>query len=187
MSIQIVIYTSILFFLSEFILAFAKRSKSSRTKIKKDRGSLLLFWITIPLSLSAGFFLANYGEWNSFNDIVALLGLGLYLMGVALRWTAILQLKKEFTVDVSLSNNHQLKTDGVYSYLRHPSYTGLLLICFGLSLAMNSLLSLALISIPITLVLLYRIRVEEAILINEFGDSYLDYKKRSRRIIPGIY
>lgn len=187
MSIQIVIYASILFFLSEFILAIVKRSKGSRTKIKNDRSSLLLFWITIPLSISAGFFAANYEEWNSFNDILALLGLALYLLGLALRWTAILQLKKEFTVDVSLSTNHQLKTDGMYSHLRHPSYTGLLLICFGLSLAMNSLLSLALITIPITLVLLYRIKIEETILINEFGDSYLDYKKRSRRIIPGIY
>ncbi len=74
MSIQIVIYSSFLFFLSEFILMMARRSKGSKTKIKKDKGSLLLFWISIPLSMSAGFFAAKYGEWNTFNDVVAILG-----------------------------------------------------------------------------------------------------------------
>jgi len=79
MSIQIVTYASFLFFLTEFILMMARRSKGSKTKIKKDKNSLLL--------------------------------------------------------------------------------------------------SLVVITLPITLVLIYRIRVEEEVLVNEFGARYLEYIK----------
>ena len=88
---------------------------------------------------------------------------------------------------LSVSKNHLLKTNGMYSRLRHPGYSGLWLICFGLALGMNSLISILVITIPITLVLIYRIRVEEDILKNEFGDAYLDYMKRTRKIFPGLY
>ncbi len=108
-------------------------------------------------------------------------------MGMMIRWISIFQLKKEFTVDVSVTKNHLLKMDGMYRRLRHPSYSGLLMTCFGLSLAMNSLISIAVITIPITLVLLYRIKVEEEILVNEFGDRYLEYMKITRKMVPGIY
>lgn len=64
MSLEFILYSSFLFFLSEFILMMAKRSRVSKTKIIKDRNSLLLFWIALPLSLSSGFFLAKYGEWK---------------------------------------------------------------------------------------------------------------------------
>ncbi len=187
MSIQIVIFASIGFFLSELVLVIAKRSKGSETKIKKDKSSLLLFWITIPLALTAGFFLAKYGEWSTLNKSMFILGLSLFLMGMLIRWISIIQLKKEFTVDVSLAKNHQLKMDGMYKHLRHPSYSGLLLTCFGLSLAMNSLISLVVITLPITLVLMYRIKVEEDMLINEFGEDYVNYKKKTRKIFPRFY
>lgn len=187
MSIDIVIGFSILFFLSEFILMITKRSKKEGTKIQKDKRSLLLFWIIIPLALSMGFFAAKYGEWNSLNKALAILGLCISLAGFVIRWKAIIQLKKEFTVDISVHQNHQLKKDGMYKRLRHPSYLGLLLICSGLSASMNNLISFLAITIPLILVLFYRIKIEEEILIKEFGDIYRDYMKETRKIIPGIY
>ena len=178
MSLEFILYASFLFFLSELILMMAKRSRRSKTKMKKDRNSLLLLWITLPLSLSSGFFLAKYGEWNTINKTLAIIGLSFFILGMMIRWISIVQLKKEFTVDVSVSKNHLLKTNGMYSSLRHPSYLGLWLICLGLALGMNNLISLALVAIPVSLVLVYRIRVEEDILIREFGERYLDYRKR---------
>lgn len=187
MSIQIVLYASVLFFLSEFFLMLSKRSKNKGTKIRKDKRSLLLFWITIPLSLSAGFFTAKYGDWSTQNIWTAIAGLSLFLIGIIIRWISILQLRKEFTVDVSVGENHQLKKNGIYKRLRHPSYSGLLMICYGLSISMNSLSSMLVICIPITLVLLYRIKTEESLLLKEFGSAYRDYMLTSHKIIPGIY
>lgn len=187
MNINIVLIASVLFFLSEFTLMIAKRSKKARTKESKDKKSLVLFWISIPLAISIGFFAANYHSWNSANKTVAIVGLSIFIVGILIRWISILGLNKEFTVDVTITENHTLKTDGIYRNIRHPSYLGLLLECFGLSIAMNSAISLLVVSIPILLVILYRIRIEENILIEEFGDAYKNYMKVSNQLIPKVF
>lgn len=164
-----------------------KRSKKKGLKTTNDKKSLIIFWVTLPLSITIGFYNANYQVWDSLNQRLAYIGLGIFLLGILIRWISILQLKKEFTVDVAISDGHKLKTDGFYKVLRHPSYLGLLLTCFGLSLAMNSILSLLIISIPLLLAILYRIKVEENILIAEFGKSYEDYMQKTYKIILKLY
>ena len=187
MTIETITYFSVLFFLSELVLMITKRSKKNKTKTKKDKKSLVLFWITIPLSLTIGFFTANRQEWNTLNYSIALFGLSIFMIGIVIRWISIIQLNKEFTVDVAITKNHNLKTDGLYKSLRHPSYLGLLLICFGLSIAMNSIISLIVITIPILLAIIYRMKIEEAILIKEFGKIYENYRIKTYKIIPKLY
>ncbi len=75
----------------------------------------------------------------------------------------------------------------MYKHLRHPSYLGLILICFGLAIAMNSVGSFAVIVIPVSLALNYRIKTEENILVKQFGKDYEDYKVNTYKIIPKIY
>ncbi|NOY77009.1 MAG: isoprenylcysteine carboxylmethyltransferase family protein [Calditrichaeota bacterium] len=187
MSIKLVLYSSILFFLSEFILMIVKHSKKRETKIRGDKKSLILFWITIPASLTLGFFTANYGVWQPLNSYVAIAGLSVLATGFLIRWISIIQLNKEFTVDVAITKDHRLMTNGLYKKIRHPSYLGLLLICFGLSVAMNSIISLIIITLPVSLALIYRIKMEENILIKEFGKTYQDYMKGTYRLIPKLY
>lgn len=187
LTIQTITWFSILFFLSEFVLMVVKRSGKDGTKAKGDRKSLVLFWITIPLSLTAGFFLANRMVWSMLNIWIAIFGLTIFIAGIAIRWISIIQLNKEFTVDVAIIKNHHLKTEGMYKYLRHPSYLGLILICFGLAIAMNSIGSFAVIVIPVSLALNYRMKTEENILVKQFGKDYEDYKVNTYKIIPKIY
>ncbi len=187
MTIVTITYFSLLFFLSEFVLMIVKRSKKSGTKTKNDKKSLTLLWLTIPLSLTIGFLTANRQEWNVLNHAIAILGLTVFIIGIIIRWISIIRLNKEFTVDVAIIKNHHLKTEGMYRYLRHPSYLGLILICSGLSIAMNSIISFTVITIPILLALGYRIKTEENILISQFGETYKDYMMKTSRIIPKIY
>jgi len=187
MNITVVIYFSIVFFLSEMGLATTKHSQKKIVKNRKDKNSLTLFWITIPVSITIGFFAAKYQTWNILNIQIAWLGLSLFVAGLVIRWISILQLKKEFTVDVSITKNHKLKTDGIYKHVRHPSYLGLLLTVLGLPIAMNSIISLLILPIPVFFAVLYRIKAEELILINEFGDVYKEYIKKTRKLIPLIY
>jgi protein-S-isoprenylcysteine O-methyltransferase Ste14 len=186
MNIQFIIYAAFLFFISEMLLLILKRSKSKTLKTGNDKRSLLFIWMAITFNMTLGFFAANLHQWNAFNRKIAFIGLGIYLFGIVIRWVSILQLKKEFTVDVSINKDHQLKTDGFYSYIRHPSYSGLLLICFGLSIAMNSWLSIFAV-LPVVLSVLYRISIEENILIKEFGPAYEGYMKKTRKIVPKVF
>ena len=187
MNIKMAIYFSILFFISEFCLMLLKHSKKDKTKLKNDKLSLIIFWIIIPLSLTIGFFTANYQEWNTLNYSIAIFGLCAFTIGIIIRWISVIQLGKEFTVDVTISKTHSLKTDGIYKNIRHPSYLGLLLMLFGLSISMNSIISFFIISIPIYFAVIYRMKIEESVLSKEFGDIYKNYKSHTYKIFPKLY
>jgi protein-S-isoprenylcysteine O-methyltransferase Ste14 len=57
----------------------------------------------------------------------------------------------------------------------------------GYGLSLNDWISLFVIVLPITLAFLYRIRIEEKLLVQQFGEDYSGYMKKTYRLIPGIY
>lgn len=179
---------TIAFGLSEVLLAIIKRSKSTQVKSKADKNSMLILWICIVGGLVLGGFAPGFIK-SPFpaNAWMQKTGLVIVLVGFIIRWIAILQLGKMFTVDVSITSGHRLKTNGLYSVVRHPSYLGLLLILLGIGLFTGDKAALAIVFVPSLLALIYRMHVEENALIGEFGSEYLDYKNKVARIIPGVY
>lgn len=177
-----IILLSFAFGLSELLLLVVKRSNKKNLKIRSDKGSLILLWIMITLGFTFGFILAAppINFWLGF-------GCSFMIIGLIARWAAILQLGSSFTVDVAITDVSGLKTDGIYNRMRHPSYFGLLMIVMGFSCAMSSVYSFMVLVIPVFFAIIYRIKVEEELLIKEFGNSYLEYIKRTRKIFPGIY
>jgi len=176
------IYLSLGYALSEMLLMVVKRSKLRSSKTREDKGSLILMWVMITLGFTGGFFLSkpvNY-FWAGF-------GFPFIVGGLIIRWIAILQLGKAFTVDVAITEAANLKTDGIYERIRHPSYSGILAIVTGFGVTMSSLYSFLVLVIPILIAVIYRIYVEEKVLITEFGISYLEYKSKTKRLIPGIF
>lgn len=184
---MILIYFSFVFALSELLLMLVKRSKAETVKTRKDKGSLILLWIIITFGFTFGFFLAKPDYSTFINKLMDGVGLLALLAGLIIRWTSIIQLGKSFTVDVAITEIAKLKTDGIYERIRHPSYTGLLLIVTGFSLIMSSLYSFLALVVPVFMAISYRIGVEEKLMINEFGDSYRQYKIKTKKIIPWIY
>ncbi len=85
-----------------------------------------------------------------------------------------------------ITPRHNLITDGVFGRIRHPLYLGRITLDFGIALLFSSLWGAVLMAISAPLFLI-RIRVEEEMLINEFGDAYLEYRDHTRKIIPYIY
>jgi len=83
--------------------------------------------------------------------------------------------------------NGQLVTKGIFQYIRHPHYTSLLIVGFGLSLFFYSIAALfiAIIAVPIMILSIYD---EEKLLIKQYGEDYKKYmKKVPWRIIPRIF
>ena len=182
-------YLQTAFLISEVSLLIFKRSKNSGQRNNKDRRSLLILWIVIVVSSTIGNFIAGeYPTWHIGNyEIVIYTGMIICILGFAIRWTAVIQLGKMFTVDVAITDEHNLKTTGLYKIVRHPSYLGLIMIIAGLALCTDSLLSFLIILIPSFWAINHRIKVEEQVLTAEFGEQYLNYKKRVSKIIPGIF
>jgi protein-S-isoprenylcysteine O-methyltransferase Ste14 len=182
-------YLQLLFFISELALLIFKRAKSGKIKNERDRRSLLILWVVIALSLCAGPWTAfRYHSWGLDNyQAVVITGIAVFAVGFIIRWIAIYQLGKMFTVNVVISDTHTLKTSGLYKIVRHPSYLGLLLIIAGLGVSLDSALSLLVMLVPSFIALNYRISIEEKALIEEFGEQYIAYKRRVKKLIPGIY
>ncbi len=114
-------------------------------------------------------------------------GMLLAVSGLLLRLIAIRQLGKSFTVDVQIAEGQSLKRTGLYAYIRHPSYTGILMAFTGLAITYSNWISLVVILVPVFIAFGYRIRVEEAALRTEFGDTYLEYSRKTKRLVPFIF
>jgi protein-S-isoprenylcysteine O-methyltransferase Ste14 len=71
--------------------------------------------------------------------------------------------------------------------VRHPSYLALLLVFLAVGLHSRNWISLAVVLVPTTAALLYRIHVAEAALAEAFGEEYVAYSKVTKRLVPGVY
>lgn len=165
------------------------RGRKARTAADLDKGSYRLFDVTGALSIPAAVVLGftDYGRVRVFEPYVAGAGLALLVAGTAFRWAAIVTLWKFFTPNVSIVEGQRVVRRGLYRSVRHPSYTGLLARYLGLGVALGNWLSTALLFLPMLYAILYRIRVEEAALLEHFGAEYETYACETKRLVPGIY
>ena len=149
-------------------------------------------WIFIPLLVIGliSAYLPAYTErrglWVLDGDVVRWLGVLLYVVGGALRIWPIFVLGRRFSGLVAIQPGHELVTDGVYRIIRHPSYLGMFILMFGWALAFRSGAGVILAALIIPPVLA-RIRSEEALLRAQFGEQYDAYRRRTWRLVPGIY
>ncbi|AHF15896.1 isoprenylcysteine carboxyl methyltransferase [Niabella soli DSM 19437] len=115
------------------------------------------------------------------------MGLGLLILGILLRFFIIASLGKFFTTNVTIRQEHVLKTDGCYKYIRHPAYAASLLSFAGFGISLNNQIALLVVLIAVRLAFYNRIRIEERLLVKHFGQQYIDYGKHTWRLIPFIF
>lgn len=108
-------------------------------------------------------------------------------LGVALRVWAIQTLDRAFTAVVQTTAEQQLITGGPYRWLRHPSYTGVLIGLVGASLLFESLAGVVAMVGVMLPVYVFRIRIEEQALIARFGEAYREFSARRWALIPPLY
>ena len=108
------------------------------------------------------------------------------VVGGALRIAPVFALGERFSGLVALQPGHELVTDGLYRRIRNPSYLGLLVGTLGWSLAFRSLVGVLLTALLIV-PLVARMRAEEALLGEHFGEAYAAYRARTWRLVPWVY
>lgn len=119
-------------------------------------------------------------------SLVNVVGLVLFSIGVSIRLVARRTLGKYFSSGLKTTQKHELIKHGIYKHIRHPAYLGSLLLSPGVPLIFSSLYGFLLI-LGIIPCFLYRIRIEESMLIEKFGNEYWEYMKETKKIIPFIY
>ena len=155
-------------------------------------------WTLLPalVALGTGFIIAILDFvflQNLTFQVFALAGLCLLLIGGYLRFKARLELKKKAgfsslgsTARLQIVEGHRLVKDGLYKHARHPIYLAETLRNFGFVLIFSSIYGVLFIAVG-TIFLLFRIRTEEKMLIEAFGEDYKEYQRNTKRLLPYIY
>lgn len=118
--------------------------------------------------------------------LAAGLGLLLAVPGLALRVWSIATLGRFFRPIVSVADDQTVVRSGPYRLVRHPSYTGLLLLVLGVSLGGGDVVAAAVTTLGVTAGLLWRIRAEEAFLRRAFGAAWDEHAAATGRLVPRI-
>jgi len=164
-----------------------KKSKSREPVLKR----FILYWL--PL-IVAGLLLGP-GEWFGHTwwrenfvphtNLVGYSGLSIALAGgVIACWSRYL-LGKNWSVSVQEKQNHSLIQTGLYKYVRHPIYTGLLLLFAGNALIVGDYRGIVATGI-VFCAFWHKLKKEEKLLTELFNHEYLDYKTKTKAIIPFI-
>jgi protein-S-isoprenylcysteine O-methyltransferase Ste14 len=112
-------------------------------------------------------------------------GVCLGILSSALLVGTHLTLGRQYSAKLEIQQEHKLIQTGLYSRLRHPMYT--VFISFSLAVALVASNWFMIISAILIAVGLYWIsHSEERMLIEEFGDEYSEYKKRTGRFLPKV-
>jgi len=88
---------------------------------------------------------------------------------------------------LELREKHQLITTGIYTYIRHPMYTSLFLYAIAQALLLPNWFSGPSFLIGFVLLYVLRIEQEEKMMVDKFGDQYLVYCRRTKRLLPWVY
>jgi protein-S-isoprenylcysteine O-methyltransferase Ste14 len=115
------------------------------------------------------------------------LGVVVFGLGLALRAWAVHELGRFFKFTVVVQTDHQVVDTGPYRLIRHPSYTGLLMIELGLGIALGTWLSIPACLVPPLIAFSSRLASEERFLARELGEPYRAYMERTDRLIPGVW
>lgn len=162
--------------------------KAEPGAIIRDRGSHLWLFVAICVGIfiAFGFVFGLATEatiaWRQ--PLVFWIGITVMLAGLAFRWYAIRSLGKFFTRSVATRAGQYVVEAGPYRLIRHPSYSGALLMFLGMGIAMTNWAALLAIMAGAAIGYGYRVHVEEQALCADLGEPYRDYMRRTRRFVP---
>lgn len=149
----------------------------------RDRGSFILIYLSSLVGLAGGVYLRyqNVGVVPVWIQGLALVFLA---AGTVIREWAIVLLGAYFSRTVKIEQSHRLITAGPYHWFRHPAYTGMLIMYFSIVLGLGTWVGALFMFIVLLFPTLYRIHVEETLLLETFGDEYRSYIGRTWRLFP---
>jgi protein-S-isoprenylcysteine O-methyltransferase Ste14 len=157
-----------------------------------DRGTRLQLGIALLVAMVAAAVLAATARPDSPLGLpgypwIGVAGLVTFCGGLALRIWAVAVLGRSFRTTVEVDTDQFVVMNGPYRLIRHPSYTGLLLMATGCGLLSHTWPGLVLLALVPLLPLLRRIQVEELEMTRVLGERYRAYSARTKRLIPGLW
>jgi protein-S-isoprenylcysteine O-methyltransferase Ste14 len=153
----------------------------------RDRATRVLIGVTLGTAIALAAVTAARATAPRFADPYRTAGVIVMWLGLAVRVWAIAALGRAFRTTVEVDPGQAVVATGPYRWVRHPSYSGLLLIAIGCGLAAGNWLALAVCATLPLPALLWRIHVEESELTGVLGERYRAYQTQTKRLVPGLW
>jgi protein-S-isoprenylcysteine O-methyltransferase Ste14 len=132
-----------------------------------------------------------FSSWLDFADFtlpewLGWVGAVLFAVGIWLLWHTHADLGRNWTPTLSLRDEHTLVTDGVFKHIRHPMYAAHLLLAIANVMMLPNWLAGCAFLVVSVVQLATRIGAEEQMMIEQFGEQYENYMKKTGRFFPRI-
>jgi protein-S-isoprenylcysteine O-methyltransferase Ste14 len=168
-------------------------SRSSRVKVAKSyKGAKELILLVVAW---IGFFIPLVWVFSSalsFADYPLrvgpfIVGIACLVAGLWLLHRSHADLGTNWSITLEIREDHRLITDGVYRSVRHPMYTAFFLHSVGQALVLPNWVAGPSYLIAFAILFALRVHTEERMMIETFGDAYLAYMAKTKRLVPGIW
>ena len=149
---------------------------------------LALMWITtliLPV-VSLATPLLSFANYRLY-VLPFLLGIICAAMGLWLFYRSHTDLGTNWSLTLEIRQEHQLVTRGVYQRVRHPMYTSIFLLALAQAFLLPNWIAGPLFLLSFLSTLPLRLRPEERMMLETFGDEYAAYVKRTKRLIPNLW
>jgi protein-S-isoprenylcysteine O-methyltransferase Ste14 len=154
-------------------------TKQSPAKLdRRARWGIVLQAVAYTLLWQNRFWARSPGVWRISASVL------FFLLGAALVWSAIRALGRQWRIDAGLNSDHELVRTGAYAIVRHPIYTSMLCLLLGAGLIVTPW-PVLLIAVAVLLIgTEIRVRVEDALLADHFGEQFREYRNSVGAYLP---
>ena len=177
---------AICFFAIEPLFRQGRDAKSLERTVS-DKGSstliVVLFWFVIILPPLLNFLQVGQIKFSGMRWF----GLLIMLFSLIFRFWSMRVLGEYYTRTLRVTDTQVIVSQGPYRVIRHPGYLGTIFVWLGFALALGNWIATIILAILLFSVYGYRIRSEEAMLMERFGNDYQAYCRQTWRLIPFIY
>ena len=149
----------------------------------KEHLTLLLF-VLVGMFMVVGSIIEYWLRGHTISWPLFIAGWACAIASFAIRRSAIAALGKFWSLHVEIRDSHQFVQNGPFRFVRHPTYFSMILELLSMALLLNALWMTLVIPLLFFPVLIARIRMEEAALIEKFGDAYKKYQQTVPALLP---
>jgi len=165
-----------------FVSSFAAKPTAEHKSFGSSLPYRILFGLGFVLIIRSDLFPSLNRQLTPHNTATGVLAVAVCLLGLAIclwsRWT----LAGNWSSDVRFKQDHQLIKTGPYRFVRHPIYTGFLLMCVAPAIQWGSLhcwVGFALVAASLWI----KLKQEESLMLRYFPE-YADYRKEVKALVP---
>ena len=169
-----------------------RRSRKTPTTLRPER---LRERVLMPISLTGLFIIPaiytvtgipRFADYR-FQPLLAWFGALVLVLALSLFFHTHRRLGRFWSVTLEIRRDHGLVTDGIYRFVRHPMYSAYFLWALSHALLLPNWIAGPAGLVGFGTLFAFRVRREEGMMLEAFGEAYAAYAARTKRIIPGVF